>query len=185
LSKIPFDKFGVYEKNPFSIVSDNDFRLFRKRGDFKDGAAIIDDELVVAKVAEGKKVEIHDMTKFVKVYIHGLGVMDKLTNCGLRFYRYILSEVLNNSDGCDHVCLPVGSTLRACGYMKDSKAIYYNAVKELLTLGVLSKKECYSRNQYWINPNMFFNGNRSKEFKDNIVEGYFKEKGVEFYGKNK
>jgi hypothetical protein len=173
--EVKFSELKVHAVNPFKPeYPDNDFRQYKPNAKLKKGTYVDEfGEVGIGMVAENKDSGIHDKTKFLKLYARGVSVIPELSNSALKFFKYVLSEVLENQD-CDYVMLPVVPTLLSCGYKKASRIIYYDTIKELVDKKVIEKKESYSRDQYWINPNMFFNGDRVKLFND--FEEYFKEK---------
>jgi hypothetical protein len=173
--EVKFSELKVHAVNPFKPeYPDNDFRQFKPNEKLKEGTYVDEfGEVGIGMVAEKKVHGIHDHTKFAKLYQKGVSVIPELSNSALKFFKYILSEVLERQD-CDYVILAVMPTLLACGYKKASRIIFYESIKELVDKKVIVKKESYSRDQYWINPNMFFNGDRVKLF--GSFEEYFKDK---------
>lgn len=86
-----------------------------------------------------------------------------LSPAGKSLYLFVLYNLETNQD---HI------VLNKDNYMKknDIKSIntYKKAVSELWDNGFITPSSAYPKDVFWINPNLFFNGNRISKYPDNL-----------------
>lgn len=96
----------------------------------------------------------YDSERFVKVYTAGRKVLPKLSVAATRILWYIIDHM-----GYDDVVTPNMSKLKKeTGYK--SEAAIYRAISELKKHKVIAN--AYRSGIYYINPTMFYRGNRLK-----------------------
>jgi hypothetical protein len=94
-----------------------------------------------------------DTRTFIKVYQQSMVSLKDMTNAAIKLYCFILAKLRPNKDtirisykGCAEFC--------AFG----NKMSYYNGLEQLLEQEFIFKT--LEVNEYWINVNLLFNGNR-------------------------
>lgn len=108
----------------------------------------------VTKVVTGK-TEMHDPIMYTKVYLSAFLHLNDLSYSSVKVFNYMVHTL---KPGKDTVYLNCSDVEVQC---KISKASYYTAIKELVTAKVIARKVGSSM-EFWINPNVLFNGNRTK-----------------------
>lgn len=120
------------------------------------------------------RVKQVDDAEFVKVFALGVKAMYGLTRTGMRVFQAILEEYQNtkmNGGYADVIYLQWfddGLCGRSLGF---SERTFQNGLKELLLNKFLSPK---SNNMYWVNPALFFKGDRValiKEYRRTSLDG--------------
>jgi hypothetical protein len=112
------------------------------------------------------KKEIVDTEKFAKIYIDAVKTMWKLDNSGVRIFTYILENLPINGDV---VVLSATSIMKYCGYK--SKTSVIAGINNLVQNNIIAKT--ISKNLYYINPLIIFNGNRLS-----LINSYEKAEGI-------
>jgi hypothetical protein len=162
------------------LVSDTPSRTSRKKGItvFKENPFWDPTEVRVGtkmiRVAGGRHISedgeeithsgVHlikhvDKEEFVKLYTKNMKVFFDLKPTSQKLLQSVLGFVQKNP-GCDAIYLhwfEVDAYMKA-NELKMSKASFHNAMREMLGKGFLAESE--APNQYWINPHLFFNGDR-------------------------
>lgn len=114
----------------------------------------------VSAVAKIHMVEEKDDQEFVKVFAAGVKAIYGLKKAGYRVFQAILTEYQNTKmqgGFADSVYLHWFDG-KLCGRVLDmSERTFQNGLKELLLAGFLAPR---SANLYWVNPALFFKGNR-------------------------
>lgn len=112
------------------------------------------------------KKEIVDTEKFAKIYIDAVKTMWELDNSGVRIFTYILENLPINGDV---VVLSATSIMKYCGYK--SKTSVIAGINNLVQNNIIAKT--ISKNLYYINPLLIFNGNRLS-----LINSYEKADGI-------
>lgn len=105
------------------------------------------------------RVEFVDEDRFIKLFTQNLRIFFDLSPASQKVLQCVL-HTLQDSPNKDGIFLPwfaVDDYSKNHG-MKISRATFHRAVKEMLEKGFLAESE--NANFYWINPHLFFNGNR-------------------------
>jgi len=121
------------------------------------------DEMSV--VAIKKKV---DRTEFIKVFQGGIASIFNLNKSAKDLFQAILHVYLEQKMRGEMVYLS-SSLLEQYGY-KRTKQTRTQALNTLLNLGFLCEV-ARQPFQYWVNPNLFYKGDRMQIFQDFAVEG--------------
>jgi hypothetical protein len=162
-----FLQFEAYEKNPYEVTSGIGSAFIRPKEELlipmytKDGSPIkakVEDtsqEMQVGKRFYGEH-RLIDRRKYVKVYVEFLGELIKqgMSMPGVKMLFFILKRLKDDSDV---VQFTTGTARAYTGYKYD-KSIYEGMV-ELIKMGVVARKEG-SEEQFFINPQLIFRGNR-------------------------
>lgn len=100
-----------------------------------------------------------DEDKFIKLFTQNLKVFFDLTPSSQKVLRYIL-ETLQTTINADGIWLPWVDIEKYSNAhnLKISRTSYHRTLKEMLQKGFIAESE--RPNFYWINPNLFFNGDR-------------------------
>jgi hypothetical protein len=162
-----FLMFEAFDKNPYEVTSGIGSAFIRPKEELlipmysKDGSPIkakLEDtsqEMQVGKRYYGER-RLIDRRKYVKVYVEFIGDLIKqgLSMPGIKMLFFILKRL---EDDSDVVQFTTSAARGNTGYKYD-KSIYEGLV-ELIKMGVIARKEG-SDEQFFINPQLIFRGNR-------------------------
>jgi hypothetical protein len=156
-----------FDKNPF-LAAQAEYKTSVKRTVIKGGKAVIDVETgTYENTAEIVQTHQVDAEKFVKLYTRELHLMFSLTASSMRVLQVVLKQVQEHV-GQDQILLNLKIAEQ---YFLDtdqkamSKATFYRAINEMIAKGFLAPA-AVSRDVFFINPNLFFNGDRVKLVKE-------------------
>jgi hypothetical protein len=96
--------------------------------------------------------EISDSLPYLKMYIGVLGLMKDLSSSGMKCFLYVLEYL---PKGLDFMVIDIDTLHLYSGYKYKKNTM--QGVVELINIGILSRK---GKNEYWVNPNYVFKGNR-------------------------
>lgn len=108
----------------------------------------------VTKIVKGK-TEMHDPMMYTKVYLSAFMHLNDLTHSAVKMFNYMVHTLKANKETVYLNCADIEVQC------KMSKATYYSAIKELIEAKIIARK-LGSSMEFWINPNILFNGNRTK-----------------------
>lgn len=150
-----------YESSPFYdslVVNTRNRRLTVARG-----GAIIDSHTgEIEGVTEISQIVDVDEGQFVKLFTKDLAIWFDLTRPAMRVFGALLATVQVGSIGRDLVFFEQGGKIpQEFGL---SKQTFYYGLKQLIALGFIARHR--SAGWYFINPAMFFNGNRARFVKE-------------------
>ena len=137
-----------------------------KRVTAKGGKAIIDDHRRGRRCSEIVSVHRVDNEQFVKIFTSNLKQFFNLKPTTYRMVQVLLHQ-LGRARDRDTVYLNVSVAEQyfiSTDQNPISKASYYNAMRELIQKGFIA--ESTNPNLYWINPALFFNGDRVRFVKE-------------------
>lgn len=154
----PLEKFDPNNliTNPFTftlripvtkVISNIDYTIDVEDGVFHNKAFYVD---------KTKKVTLYHCA-YCKD--NTIGLSDK----ALRLYTWIIMSI---EPGMDYIQINQDYYMRKAGVK--SINTYKDAVKELVRYSYIQATEY--KTVFWINPNIFFSGNRLNKYPDNIVE---------------
>lgn len=155
-------KVGVtsYRENPF-ITSDTAIATRGKRIVVSGGKAIVDVQTgEMENVAEIVMVRQVDSEQFVKLFTQNLRIFFDLTPVTMKLLQVLLSQV-QRAPNTDRVMLNLMIMQDFFTEHQDepmSKASFHRAVRELIEKKFIA--ETMLGGLYFINPNLFFNGDR-------------------------
>lgn len=154
-----FPKFGT---NPF-IKSLAEYKVSKKRTVVKGNKAIVDNDTGLTEdVAEITTTRSVDGDLFVKLYSLKLREIFSLKPGSFRVLEVLLHQVQTTAKDSDLVALNYRIT---AAYFEThdlkpmSRSTFHTAIVEMVAKGFLAQSE-HSSDLYFINPNLFFNGNR-------------------------
>lgn len=154
-----YDSLSV---NPFEIDTGNNKNKFSqyptdpkfKKGSVVDGDGVVHHGL---DVKPDSQWITKDQTEFVKFFSGSFAKFKDMSQPAKNILNFVVESIKHDND---FICLPIKIVLEYCGYHCDSRAIYYTGMKELLSKRILSPKTSVVKHEYWINPNIFFKGDR-------------------------
>lgn len=159
-----------HKSNPF--MSDVTYKRGVRRTVVKGGKAIIDEKTgEVEGVAEIVQQVDVDAERFVKLYTSDLKTFFSLSLTAQRFLRVVLEQVQNTPQS-DRITLSVPLVVDYFERHKEkppARQTIYNAVQEMVLKGFLARSELYT-DQYFINPSIFFNGDRVRLVKEYRIQ---------------
>ena len=151
----------AHRSNPFMKVV-SQYRRGTKRTTVKGGKIVIDETTgEVDAAAEIVQIEEMDAEKFVKLYTADLRKFFSLRPASYRMLRVVLEQV-QRTPNTDMVTLNVPLTVDFFERHNEKPPVrqtIYTALEEMIEKGFLARSEMHAE-QYFINPALFFNGNR-------------------------
>jgi hypothetical protein len=140
------------KSNPFQI---NEFRKVLSKPKTAPGIIYEGKEIKYKdKVAHLAEYVLVDNEAFVKSFMAFYSILKDLSSPAIKVLCYIGENIKGNKD---EIKLPYKEVAEYCGYK--SKKAFYQGVNELLLKEVIIKKKV---GVYYINPNVFFRGDRKK-----------------------
>jgi hypothetical protein len=112
-------------------------------------------ELFVMKKIASNKTVIHDSLVYTKVFQDSIHQLCSLSSASLKILLYAIATVKPLSET---VVLNGPDVMLFCNIGKTS---FYEGVTELLDRRIICKK-LGSSIEFWFDPNIFFNGNRTR-----------------------
>lgn len=162
----------VYSENPF--WNKTEVKVGTKRISVAGGRHVSDDG---ESIQHGGVHVIHevDRDEFVKLYTKNIKVFFDLKPSSMKVLQYLLAQLQNSING-DGIYL---SWFSGEKYFSEqdlgvSRASFTRSMKELLEKKFIA--ESAEPNFYWINPNLFFNGDRMTFIKEYRVKNEQKMK---------
>ena len=152
--------FPTYEMLPFLL----DTALVRRKGaSIKSHRELVDPstgEVIDGAITYGDSE--FDPTNFMKVYFRGFNNISKLNPYGLKVLLYLMKHSGKN---VVNITIDTTECLEFCGY--SSRNPMYKGLIDLLDNKIIAKAT--GKMNYWINPNVFYNGTPNKIVKDQIA----------------
>lgn len=179
-------KLPRFKANPFvdDVLLSQLSGLKKKFITIEEPSAIVDmqtGEISPARLQAVKEIRT-DKEQFVKLFTTHLTAFFELTSNSIKVLQYVFYTAQNNAMNDDKVYLCL---IDAQDYFTNqsknlSQAAYYRGMKELVSNGFIA--ESTSTNIYFINPKIFFNGDRVEfitrftiEDKPKTIDGYKKD----------
>lgn len=150
-----------YETNPF--ISCITVKTKGRKLTVARGSTLIDHDTgeIEGRTEIAQIVEV-DEGQFVKLFTKDIALWFDLNRSALRVFGALLVAVQQSAIGRDLVYFDVENSV--IEEFKISKATFYRGIEELLTKGFIARHK--SIGWYFINPAMFFNGNRARFIKE-------------------
>jgi len=117
----------------------------------------IEGQTIVASIRE------YDKETFVKVYTEGLKAMFDLSKSEQRVLLYTMSEARPN---CDWIYFDTDDCIEFTGY--STKVPILSALAKLVEKKIVARSD--KKHKIYINPTIFFNGNRVSFIKTAVLE---------------
>ena len=145
-------KYESYMESPFSVEGIVERQYITKEDeDIWEGQ---DGQMYVAKKISKNKRVLNDTMAYSKLFIDSMDTLMRLSSTALKVFIYSMCTIrpLQNK-----VVLHVPDVKIGTGFSSDSSV--RAAICELIEANILAQK-LGSSIEFWINPNIFFNGNR-------------------------
>lgn len=152
-------KLPQFEENPFietaiKQIDDNTVKKIQfvngNRG--VENLVVNQDGEIVAQSKFVRFIEV-DEEKFAKLYLSQFESFWDLSKTAIRVFGYIANNLIPNKDV---VYIDMGDILKYTSY-KEEKSIY-KGIAELVSAGIIARSTSFIK--YFINPMVFFNGDR-------------------------
>lgn len=157
-------KMKRYSENPF-MKSAVEYARGKKRTVVKGGKAVVDLESgEYEETAEITTVRTVDAESFVKIYPTYAGRIFSLSKATQKVFAVVLREVSRTALGRDTVLLNEKIIVKHLEEMEEkppARATIFKCLAELCSKNIIARNEL-DTNLYYINLNIFFNGNRIK-----------------------
>jgi hypothetical protein len=115
-------------------------------------------------IPKGKTI-LSDNAIYSKLFRGNTEVLMGLSEPAAKMFYYITEFIGANKD---EVCILQDDYLQFAGYKAKSRLTYYRGVEGLLRANIIARKTG-SQSCYWINPNVLYNGDRTK-LKNTVVQ---------------
>lgn len=150
----------IYETNPSVIKTSSRLTTKKQKTIFKNNNSALVDASTGELAGQLQRVFIQevevDTERFIKVYADSLEELMDLSASGLKVFKLIYSEMLNNY-GQDFIYLDFNELVHFKKW-KFTQNTFMSGVNDLLRRGVIYKS--VGTNKYFINIELFFNGDR-------------------------
>lgn len=160
-----------YDTNPF-IGSQAEYKRAKKRTVVKGGLVVTDvEDGTYQETAELVTTHEVDAEQFVKLYTRELKMLFSLTASSMRLLQVVLGQVQENV-GKDTILLNMSimeKYFTALDAKPMSKPTFYRSINEMIDKGFIAPA-ADSRDLFFINPNLFFNGDRVRLVKEYHVK---------------
>lgn len=150
----------LYETNPSVLEVSTKLTTKKSKTIFKDGNKALIDASTGEFAGQLQRVYIQnvevDTEKFIKIYASTIDELMNLSGAGLKVFKLVYAIVMDKPN-IDSVLLDFNalSHLKKWTY---SQTTFISGINELLTKNILYR--ALSANQYFINIELFFNGDR-------------------------
>ena len=170
MSYLQIRNFDKHHENPFIEDTVQNFSTTSKKLIVGDPNRVIvsrDTGEVTGQVAFINYIEV-DEEKFVKMFTSEIKSLFNLSSAGIRVFGYVMSILRPNQDKI------IIRTKECCKYVGYSSETPVRAgIGDLIKNGFLARTE-YTE-EYYINPMLFFNGNRVTFVKEYIKKNHQEE----------
>lgn len=156
-SKMEFNTFPIYENYPFEVEGISYRSYITKEGEDLATGQETGDLYIIKRLPRSKRV-VHDNKSYTKFFTDAAVRLKDLSVPASNLLYLIVSRLAINSID---VCIAEEDFMDHCGYKKNSRRLYYQAVSELIERDVIKKKAGFRR-CFWVNSNVIFNGDRTK-----------------------
>ena len=158
MEKSNFKQIINYEINPFKVEGIVERFVTLKVGETLGVEMSTGEQLIIKKLPQSKLVT-HDGAIYTKLFRTGLiSRLNHLSKPATNMFLMIASRLAPHSE---KVCITEDDFMETFEYARGSKRLYYQSITELEEKKVIAKVNNSSR-CYWINPNVMFNGDRTK-----------------------
>lgn len=121
--------------------------------------------------------KVVDKEEFIKFF--GAGIMEvfELTTPAKDVFKAILNVYLDQKNQAEQLYLNYDEIKEIYGYSK-SPSTYYNGLNELIVKGFLAPVQ-FRESHFWVNPNLFYKGDRIRIVREYVRAGTKAAKQVE------
>lgn len=154
-----------YEVNPF--IDSLTVKTRGRKVTVARGSTLVDMATgEIEGVTEIAQIVEVDEGQFIKLFTKDLAIWFDLNKAGMRVFGALLTVVQTSAIGRDLVYFDHASD--SAKEFKLTKPTFYRGIEELLQKGFIARHR--SAGWYFMNPAMFFNGNRARFIKDYRVK---------------
>lgn len=104
------------------------------------------------------RTRVVDRANYTKLFKGSTSTLLNMSEPSTRMLYYIIENIVVHKD---EVCILQEDYLKYAGYKAKSRLTYYRAVEGLLKANVIARRTGMG-SCYWVNPNILFNGDRTK-----------------------
>lgn len=140
----PFFKVGIEEK----VVTSGNTRE-KLVADYETG------EHYALRIVNRKSTIVTDKRSFRKIYTDAIDVIKDLPQPGYKMFFFIVKHLESKRDFID---INIYKAMEYCNYK--NKTSFYDGIFELIKANCIARSNV--KNRYYINTNLFFNGDRTK-----------------------
>lgn len=161
------EKIVKHKENPFLASAITTIKTRKKRLTVAQGGTIIDNETgeATAETVIAQVIEVDD-GNFVKLFTKDIKNFFDLTPAGLKTFGLVLNVV--QTEGINRDKIFIHNQDEQLKNFNLSRAVFFRGIDELIKKKFLAKTVI--PNWYFINPNLFFNGDRAKFIKEYRVK---------------
>lgn len=149
-----------YETNPSIVPTAEKLVTKKNKVLFKNGNAALVDASTGELAGHLQRVFISevevDTEKFIKVYANSLDELMNLSSAGIKVFKLIYLELLNKPN-IDNVTLDFNA-LKTLNKWEFAQSTFISGINDLTQKKIIFK--ALNPAQYWINIEIFFNGDR-------------------------
>lgn len=151
---------------PFIKLDQIEYRTYYSKDNTREAVDKNTGEVLLISEPSRPITGFKDTASYTKLFTGGKLKLAELNSSGTKVLCYIMLNAIPNQED---ICLHPQIVAKEMGY-KDQRSVYEGLV-DLLNLGLLARKTGYG-SCFWINPNLFFNGDRKKLLDNPIRESY-------------
>jgi hypothetical protein len=170
MSYLQIRNFDKHHENPFIENTVQNFSTKTKRLIVGDPTRVImarDTGEITGQVAFINYIEVDD-EKFVKMFTSEIKSLFNLSSAGIRVFGYVMNILRPNQD---KIIIRTKECCKYAGYSSETPV--RAGIGDLIKNGFLARTE-YTE-EYYINPMLFFNGNRVTFVKEYIRKNHQEE----------
>lgn len=156
-----FRTLPIYTNTPFDVEGIKRTIRTTKEDEQKMVDPDTGEYLYVRRIPKTNEV-LHDTFTYTKIF-HTKQLNIKGLSTPAFYLFYYITQSLRMLQ--DSICIDEDVFLNEYGYSKGSRRLYYKAALELIDAKIIAKRAGSSK-CFWINPNIIFNGNRIKLYKE-------------------
>jgi hypothetical protein len=158
-STLSVSKLPQFEENPFvenalKEIQENTVKKVQYINGSRGAENIVvnQDGEIIAQSRFVRYIEV-DEEKFAKIYLSQFGAFWDLSKTAIKVLGYVLNNLIPNKD---IVYIDIQDAMKYTGY-KEEKSLY-KGIAELVNADIIARSTSYIK--YFINPLIFFNGDR-------------------------
>lgn len=173
MSYLKIRNFDKHNENPFIENTVQNFSTRSKKLIIGDPSRLIvarDTGEITGQVAFINHIEV-DEEKFIKMFTSEIKNLFNLSSAGIRVFGYVMSILKPNQD---KVIIRTKECCKYTGYKAETPI--RAGIGDLIKNGFLARTE-YGE-EYYINPMLFFNGNRVSFVKQYVKKNHQEEKKI-------
>ena len=158
-STLSVSKLPQFEENPFvenalKEIQENTVKKVQYINGSRSAENVVvnQDGEIIAQSRFVRYIEV-DEEKFAKIYLSQFGAFWDLSKTAIKVLGYVLNNLIPNKD---IVYIDIQDAMKYTGY-KEEKSLY-KGIAELVNADIIARSTSYIK--YFINPLIFFNGDR-------------------------